>query len=791
MQHTLSALDWPVVLDALARHARTMRGARAARRPDLAADLEAVTARYAAVAEVRLLELTGERVPVGAVSDVEELLDRAGRGSTLEGEELRLVGSCLLALRQLRRWLEEREEDLPKLRILALPIDVDPELSDTLRRSFDDEGRLSEREYPELGALRRQAEQLRSRIQRTLDDIIKGDDLGDALQDRYITQRDGRFVIPVRADRRRGLGIVHGRSQSGETVFVEPAAVVELHNELAEAESELHRETSRILGVLTRMVGRFRVPLVGALQAAEEIDLVVARAGLGKELRAVIPKVDSQGVLDLRQARHPVLELGGVDVIANDLRVDGDSPGLILSGPNTGGKTVALKTMGLAALMVRSGIPVPALEGSRVDFFAPVLADIGDWQSVEGDLSTFSGHVAVLKAMLEAAHGDSEQPAMVLLDEVGMGTDPAQGAALARAVLEDLVAAGARVAATTHYTELKALAAVDRRFQVAAVAIEEGRPTYQVIMGAAGESHGLAIARRLALPGGVVDRARQLLTTSQREVSDLVSQLEQERSVLARQVREQSELRGQLEERIAQFERQQAQLEVRRQDLERRVSERFQARLKAREHELKQLIAALQDNPDLRLAGRALSQVRAVMEESRIDAPVRPAGPPPRKLAVGDAVIVRSLGRQAKVVRLLKGDQVEVAAGILKMKVARTDLEGTRGERIETAPRPKLEATAQPKPQQLEQRSLGTLRIEANTCDLRGQRVEEALEQIDHFLADLLGSGFDVGWILHGHGTGALKQAVRRHLPQRPDVKRWRPADSGEGGDAYTVVELS
>lgn len=794
---TLAALDWGVVLDALASHARTMRGARAAAEPRFVQTLAEVADTYAAVSELRTLEAVGERVPVGGVSDIEALLRRAGKGNTLEGDELRAIADCLAALKHLRAWIEERAEELERLRVMAMPILVDEELAALLARSFDHAAApelsgLSEKEYPELGQLRRKIDGLRSRIQSTLNELISAGGLGDALMDRYVTQRDGRFVLPVRADRRKGLGIVHGRSQSGETVYVEPAAVVELHNELDESVAELHREVGRILGVLSRMVGRFEAPLLAALDAAEAIDLVVARAGLGKALRGVVPKVGDDGVVDLRQARHPVLELRGVDVVANDLRVDGSTPGLVLSGPNTGGKTVALKTLGLAALMVRAGIPVPCAEGSRVDLFRPVVADVGDLQTVEGDLSTFSGHVEVIKAVLSVVGrpgdgpGDSGHP-LVLLDELGMGTDPAQGAALARAVLETLVERGARVAVTTHYTELKALAAVDDRFEIAAVAIEEGRPTYQLLLGMAGESHALAIARRLSLETAIIERARALLDGNQRNLSDLVQKLEEERSGLARRRRELAEQEATLKAERDAFAAREARLETRREELEHKVSERFLARMKAREHELKKLIAALQENPDLRLAGRTLGQLREVMEEARIEPAEAPAGPPPATLSVGDTVIVTSLGKKGRVERLLKGDVVSVRVGALTMKVQRIDLEGTRGERY---------ATPEPPPSTpvplvaAESSRTGGLRVSDNTLDLRGQRVEEALEAIDAFIAELAARGFDTGWILHGHGTGALKQAVRRFLPSRSDVKKWRPGDAGEGGDAFTVIEL-
>ncbi len=793
LDRTLSALDWSAVLQALSTHARTMRGAAAAGVPRFCETLDEVRETYAAVVELRELEAVGERVPVGAVTDIAALLERTERGLTLEGAELQAVASCLDALVHLRTWVEEREAEIPRLRLLSMPIEVDGELHGVLSRSFDtgsppELGGLSGREYPELARLHAKVESLRSRIRSTLDTLVKTT-LGDALQDQYITQRDGRFVLPVRADRRRGLGIVHGRSQSGETVYVEPAAVVELHNEMDEAAHELHREVGRILGVLSRMVGRFAAPLAIALDAAEAIDLVVARVGLMRALTAVVPSVGDDGVIALRAARHPVLALRGVDVVPNDLGLDGRCQGLVLSGPNTGGKTIALKTLGLAALMVRAGIPVPCTEGSRVDFFSPVVADVGDWQSVEGDLSTFSGHVAVLRAVLDAVRPGRDAHALVLLDELGMGTDPAQGAALARAVLEALVDRGARVAVTTHYTELKALAAVDPRFEVAAVAIEDGQPTYQLLVGTAGESHALAIAAGLDLDPAVLARARALLGSSTREVSDLVQKLEEERSGLARRRRElDAEAEG-LAERLAAMQRREDRLEEQRRTLEDKLSARFQARMKAREQELKKTIALLQARPDLRTAGRALADVRKAMADAEVSRPEKPAAPPPKELKPGDSVVVRSLGKKGRVERLLKGDQVSVRVGALTMKLRRTDLEGTRGERFaDVAPRkPKKSA---PPPSTAERGRVGGLRIDANTLDLRGQRVDDALDLIDRFLADLAAQGFDTGWILHGHGTGALKTAVRRMLPRRTEVRRWRPADAGEGGDAFTVVEL-
>lgn len=779
---SFAVLDWPVLLEALARHARTARGAALARLTDLSPDAAGVRERFEAVAELDLLAAEGEAFPVGGVSEIEPALRRAERGGVLDVDELRGMGSCLLALAGLRVFVEERAARLPRLHRLAAPIEVDPELSGILGRSFDDEGRLSEREYPELGELRRSAEALEARIQRVLQDILGSDEMAASLQDRFVTQRDGRFVIPVRAERRKGLGIVHGRSQSGETVFVEPAAVVELHNERNLVLSDLRRLEERILATLSRFVGRLTPALVRSLDAAATLDLALARSSLGRSWRGITPKVGEQGRIDLRGARHPVLVLRGLDVVPNDLRLDADHPGLVLSGPNAGGKTVALKTLGLCALLARTGVPLPAAEGSRVDLFDPVIADIGDAQTVEGDLSTFSGHVAVLAELLAQVRQPGPSPALVLLDEVGMGTDPAQGAALARAVLESLVDAGARVAATTHYLQLKALAAVDPRFQVAAVAFEQGRPTWRVLYGAAGESHALEVARRMDLPGAVLDRAQALLSSSERDLGELLGRLEEERASLSARREELDRLEALAQSRQSALTRREQALESRRVELEQRVSEGFQARMRKQEEHVKQLIAALQHDPDLRLAGRTLESVREAMRQAKVPAPVQPAAPPPAALEVGQTVIVRALKQKGKVLHLLGADRVEVEVGRMRMKLSREELEGTQGERFVAPPAPPPPAAPA--------RAPDGMRIAANTCDLRGLRVEEAMDRLDQFLSSLQGAGFSRGFLLHGHGTGVLKTALRAELPRRREIKKWRPAGVDEGGDAFTVVEL-
>jgi DNA mismatch repair protein MutS2 len=793
-ERTQSALDWDVVLAALARHARTTRGMSRAATLPLAADIHTVRERYAEVAEVLAAESEGGRVPVGGLLDITDELERAGRGVTLEVPELRAVLSAIRTLHSLRAWLDDNADDYPRLAGLGAPIFVDPGLLEDLTDAFDAAGELSEARWPELGTMRRRVDQLRDRIRTTLDDILRADDWGDSLQDRFFTERDGRFVVPVKMAARRGLGIVHGTSNSGETAWVEPAVVVELHNELRATEAELARHIRRILAELTREVGMRHVSLLAAVEAATDIDLACARAGLGREMRAVIPTVGTDGVLRLFASRHPVLVLrageDGRDVVPNDLSLTSDKPGLVLTGPNAGGKTVALKTLGLAALLVRAAIPVPCEDGSRVDFFDPVLADIGDAQSVSGGLSTFSAHVHALNVAISG----SRPGALVLLDEVAVGTDPAQGAALAHAVLEAIVDSGARVAVTTHYPELKALN--DARFMVAAAQYADGKPTYRLELGVPGPSYALAMARRLGLPEPILQRAHALLEEGARELADRLERLTEERAAARRHAEELASRERWLAERERRLGEQERRLEREGEKRIAAMTEKAMNRLKRREEEVRTMVAALQAGADLKAANATLAGIREALAEARTSPSLpTPEPAPPAEVEIGDRVRVRTVGQVGRVTAL--GEQVEVEVGSLRMRVARENLELLGAKAPKTGPvgvtgkviagRAEKKPAPEPEPEVASAR----VRTTVNTCDLRGMRADEALIAAERFLDGMKVARLTPAFLLHGHGSGVLKQAVRAWLPGCRYAAGWRPADADEGGDAYTVVEVA
>ena len=521
--------------------------------PLTAQSVEGVHRRYAAVSEMR--RILSSIVPLRAYNpvlkrkvnlatppglsggmsfDLASIFNMVDAGQVLEGPEILEVATTLQVLQEMHGYTEalrnvdpqaleggfDGEDDgsddkafveLPKL---GDGIYVDDELLELLTNAFDDDGRLSGDTFPGIGRLRAKIRTLKRDIITTLDTLLTAPSISSKLSlesgGPTYSEVNGRIVIPVADKYKNSVGIMHDVSRSGRTVYVEPNEIVGVTNEMRQAEVELRAEEARVWRQLTENIVEHRDDIERAVAAAAQIDLVVARYRLGEKLKGTIPVVKDEGVMNLKEARHPVLLLRDLDdVVANDIDNFGadDNRGMVLTGPNSGGKTIILKLMGLVALMARDGIPVPAQEeGARVDFFGPVLADIGDIQSVDGDLSTFSGHMLVCREVLAS----SGQNALVLMDEPGSGTDPSQGVAIAQALLESMLESGSRVAITTHFLELKQLAASDDRFSVGGMQFVNGRPTYKLQPGVVGESFALAVAERLKLPESVLSRATEL-----------------------------------------------------------------------------------------------------------------------------------------------------------------------------------------------------------------------------------------------------------------------------------------
>lgn len=773
---TLDALDWHVLREAQANLCLTLRGHARVMANDFATDQHAVLNRYACVSELWLLEDLGHRPTLSAIHDVVELTHRASKGDALEPHELVSVGQSMGAMANLQTWVLSSESPIPVLRELAEPISIDIFTLRNLEDSFTPAGELSDSFYPELRSIKTRSDQLRRTVQHTLNAMLNDPAMADLFHDRYITDRGGRLVIPVRTAARKRLGIVHDTSQSGETAFVEPHSVVDQQNELKGLEATWRRTVARILAELSKDVGEAHADIERSLTAATAIDVAQSRARLGRQLDACIPHVGSNSQIHLRMARHPVLALRGVRVIPNQIDIDDSRCGIVLTGPNAGGKTITLKTVGLMALMVRAGLPIPAEDGSRLDWMDPIWAVVGDQQDVSGDLSTFSSHLVALRSALEKARSG----ALVLLDEIAIGTDPKQGAALAQAVVEHLVAADARTVVTTHFSELKDLAAEHPKMALMGAVFADGRPTFRMEPDRVGRSHALAVARTMGMPSTVVERAVTLLDSESKRMDDLLTQIESEhervrttRETLDEKMRAYEFERTRLDER-------EVRLNARRDKQDAIDRAEFRAQMKRHEQTLKARIKELQANGSIRETTAALNEVKQRRTEST---PSPPTLPPPESIPIkpGDTVKLLLLGEKGIVVDT-KGKNVEVEIRGKRMRVNRRELQYLTSKAPVSSVSVQGSSSHPSGPK--------GIRTDSNTLDLRGMRVHEALDEVEAFLDGLSLTEQGSGYLLHGHGTGALKTALRQWLPKSRFGRNWRVGGPEEGGDAFTVVEL-
>ncbi|MBV9789123.1 MAG: endonuclease MutS2 [Chloroflexi bacterium] len=820
---TLHILEYAKIRDRLAQHTSFSASRQLALQLQPDDDIDAIRRAQRATSAARQLFDTYPDVTIGGARDVRQPVTTALRGGVLEPSVLLEVAATLEAMRQLRfRLLKLPDEPYGPLIDLGYALPELPEIENAIARTVDPNGEILDSASPALGKLRAEIRIAHSRLMERLQGILGSSQYASALQEPIITMRDGRYVIPIKASGRRTLrGIVHDQSNTGATLFIEPLQTVELNNSWRELQIAEQQEIIRILQALSARVGEDGQSILTGVEALAQIDLLFAKGRYSSQLNCMEPEIvdlakhetrpnlrPEESPLYLRKARHPLLNQQ--TVVPTDVWLGGEFRVLLVTGPNTGGKTVALKTTGLLALMAQSGMHIPAGDRSRLPVLRHIFADIGDEQSIEQSLSTFSSHmthiIAILDALASAARTNRSSScldALVLLDELGAGTDPTEGAALARAIIERILDSGALCIGTTHYAELKAYAHNTPNVQNSSVEFDEEtlRPTYRLQIGLPGRSNALAIASRLGLNPEIIARSRSFLSSETEQVEDLLASIAREREVAASEQQEAQAIRVEAEQL-------RSQLQEELQDLDREREQRLQSFERELDDELRSLRQDLrrlredtrsvsltrewmqQAEERLKAAGDTAERQRRERRQQRQQQPQTqapaPALQPPRPIQPGDQVHIASVKLDGEVLSVdPDANEAEVQVGGFRMTVDLRELRrGKGGASAQRETRPVQ--VAPPAPPRLPTPS----RDVSMQLDMRGMRANEIESLLDRYLNDAYLSNLNEVRLVHGKGTGTLRKIVRDVLATHPLVTSYAPGIGGEGGDGVTIARL-
>lgn len=721
------------------------------------------------------------------LKNVTNSLRRAEAGGTLNMAELLRIAGVLRTLRGVVEW---RAKSAGVKSCLDWRFDAlmpNKYLEERIFNAILSEEEMADTASPQLASIRRRIRSASSRVREQLDKLIHSSVYQKYLQDPIVTLRGGRFVVPVKAECRGEIpGLVHDTSSSGATVFVEPIGVVEANNQVKVLQSEEKTEIERILSELSAETGNFSSGIIGGYQAAVELNLIFAKANLGYKMKASMPIVNDKHRILLKKARHPLIPAN--QVVPTDIELGIGFDTLVITGPNTGGKTVSLKTIGLLTLMAMCGLLLPVSENSEISIFDKVLADVGDEQSIEQSLSTFSAHMTNIIRIIEQA----DESSLILLDELGAGTDPIEGAALAMAILEALRLKGSRIAATTHYAELKAYALQTKgvengccEFDVATL-----RPTYRLLIGVPGRSNAFAISLRLGMESGIVERAKELVSSENTMFEDVVQNLETSRQKLdeERVQAEQARLEATRAQKNAQEIRDSIQAQADKEiEKARRQASELVARTRGQIDALLNEMDELKKQQNKTLSAEQKAKLKAGLRSLEETAdPIHRKEEQgeyvlPRPLQVGDTVLIFDIDKKGTVMQLPDGNgqTVLVQAGIIQTRVPLSNLRLVQ-EKQAKAPRRTVT-------RHVTGRAVAKVTTE---LDLRGQMAEEAIMNVDQFIDSALLSGIEQLTIIHGKGTGALRAAVQQHLKRHPSVRSYRLGTYGEGEAGVTIVEL-
>jgi len=785
LQRSLQRLEFRQILAFLADHARSEPGRSAALSLAPSQSLEKVRTDLGLLREMTDLNISGQSLPLGFFSELSGRFENAKLGSTLSAQDLLEILRMLEQAESTRRFLHAVREKFPGLAGVGDRVQNFSALKSRLERTVDEHGELKNSASARLAELRSEFGVLRGRIQKALERLLSSRSLEDALQDNFYTEREGRFVIPVRSSAQSSInGIVHDTSASGATVFIEPIEMVPQNNRLRVIEKEILAEIMRILEELTREIAGQYDALSLALEALTELDLIQAKAALAQKLGASIPVTEQGPALALYKIRHPLLVLKGTDAVANDIVLDPQTRALVISGPNTGGKTVFMKTVGILALMVRAGMAIPAHPDSRIGFFSEVYAEIGDDQSLAQDLSSYSAHVLALIAFLAYAGNG----ALVLVDEILGSTDPEEGSALAISILRELARRGCVIAVTTHNSRLKAFAESEPMFKNASFEFDPQTltPTYHLRVGVPGPSYGIATAQKLGLKPELVAEAQDMLEPEARRIMELVEQLDRKQAELDQGLRALATREQETESLQEQVEERSAQLSAREKSLKRDVRRELESELQSMRLRFRQLFERAQETPSRETRAEAekeISQMRGEVEE-KYPEPEMGEEVAEGEWEAGDLAWVSKLRVRAELVEIDRAEgEATLVVGSIRLKEKFSGLRLIRSGDMPVAPEERGE-------EPVAEREISPVQSKSNTLDLRGKRAEDAEMDLINYLDRMAREGVPAVFIIHGHGTGVLKKLVRDYLAGSSYVTSFRPGEQGEGGDGVTVAFL-
>lgn len=782
-ERTLRVLEFTKIRDRLASKAMTDMGRERCEALVPSSNMTEIQRMQAETEEATVILQYVGASPLVPFSDVRASLTLAEKGATLSPKALLEVAALMQSARAARKALDTERDNTPILKELAQRLSTLHNVEQDITNAIISEDEIADRASNELMDIRRHLRGANERIKEKLNQMIRSSAFQKYLQDPIVTMRNDRYCLPVKAEYRGSVpGLVHDQSSTGATLFIEPMAAVEMGNELKTWAAKEKQEIERILSALSAEIAPYADQLRETVETLAELDYIFAKGMLSREMNAVSPKLNQNGYINIIRGRHPLIDRE--KVVPSNLWMGKDFTSLIITGPNTGGKTVTLKTVGLLTLMAQAGLQVPADLGTELAVFEQVFADIGDEQSIEQSLSTFSGHMTTIVSIMHEVTPDD----LVLFDELGAGTDPTEGAALAQAILQRLLNIRVRTLATTHYSELKAFALSTKGVENASVEfdVETLRPTYRLSIGVPGKSNAFEISRRLGLPENLIDDAKKLLSSDSVRFEDVIANAEYHRQVaerereIARQASAETvKLRDEAEKLRKQMEDQRentikkAKADARRiMEQTRRESESIIADLKRMKKE--------QQNPDAQVNAirrRIENNVDNLSEGllQKVD-----TGLPPKEVRKGDTVEILTIGSQGTVLAPANAKgEVEVQAGILKLKVNISQL-----RLVKQQDKPK------PQPTSVHLKTGAMERTVRMECDVRGMALDEAIMTVDQYLDQAILAGMGEVSIIHGKGTGVLRSGIQQHLKYHMHVASCRLGVYGEGESGVTIVTL-